>query len=805
MQACLKYKLNDLGIATKMHRSLLILLLLAGCASVTMLDSPLTMKFGQVSMDERRVDNQWNGAQHYLSEVKPIIENRCVVCHGCYDAPCQLKMSSPEGIMRGATQDKVYNGTRILAAEPSRLGIDATNTQQWRNKGFHTILNDRTQTPAINLANSLMYLMLQQKQQHPLPPGKLLSDEFPLGLDRPETCPNPEDGQEYLQKHALWGMPYALPALNKREHSVLTQWIANGAIMNKLPSLPTSIKQQVQHWEQFLNGDSLKQQLASRYIYEHTYLASLYFDDTPLFSGLEPKSPPAHYFKMVRSSTPPGLPIQVIASRRPYDNTGVQRVYYRLMRSPESIVAKTHMPYRLNQQRMQWMKALFIQPNYQVTELPDYSPEVAANPFIAFKELPVQSRYRFMLEEALFIIQGFIKGPVCRGQVALNVIDDHFWVAFVDPEYQDDDQFNAFLVQQSDHLRLPGEDESNSGIATNWLKYSSLHEEFLQAKNQAIKDQLLSKTDLDLHLIWDGDQHNPNAGLTIFRHFDSSSVVQGWIGQQPKTSWLISYPLLERIHYLLVAEFDVYGNIGHQLMTRLYMDFLRMEGEANFLTLLPQQERTRLTNYWYRDTSDSVKEHLFHTEKSVIAEPTIDYKTAQPYNELLTLIQQRIHKVSLQQHQLQLDHTTHTTLEPLNHISGKSATLMPEVSILYVENATKAEVFTLIRNNGHSNITGLLTEDNNRLEAEDYLTLVPGIIAAYPAALYLIQASKLSSFVQAVTQLKNEKEYETLVDQFGIRRTNQNFWKTSDDIHHWYKENQKMDAGLLDYNRLENR
>ncbi|WP_289302771.1 hypothetical protein, partial [Methylophaga sp. UBA3996] len=33
----------------------------------------------------------------YASDIKPIIEEKCVVCHGCFDAPCQLKMESTEG------------------------------------------------------------------------------------------------------------------------------------------------------------------------------------------------------------------------------------------------------------------------------------------------------------------------------------------------------------------------------------------------------------------------------------------------------------------------------------------------------------------------------------------------------------------------------------------------------------------------------------------------------------------------------------------------------------------------------------
>ena len=44
---------------------------------------------------------------------------------------------------------------------------------------------------------------------------------------------------------------------------------------------------------------------------------------------------------------------------------------------------------------------------------------------------------------------------------------------------------------------------------------------------------------------------------------------------------MLSYPLFERIAYLLVVGFDVFGNVAHQLDARLYMDFLRMEGEFN--------------------------------------------------------------------------------------------------------------------------------------------------------------------------------------------------------------------------------
>ena len=93
-----------------------------------------------------------------------------------------------------------------------------------------------------------------------------------------------------------------------------------------------------------------------------------------------------------------------------------------------------------------------------------------------------------------------------------------------------------------------------------------------------------------------------NAALTVFRHVDSATVEKGLVGQPPKTAWLIGYGLLEKIHYLLVAGYDVYGNLGHQLRSRIYMDFLRMEGETHFLLMLPQEARERERRFWYRES-----------------------------------------------------------------------------------------------------------------------------------------------------------------------------------------------------------
>ena len=66
----------------------------------------------EATIKKRLAENLPPDTIHFEAEVKPILDSRCVVCHACYDAPCQLKLGSMEGIERGATTVKVYDGKR---------------------------------------------------------------------------------------------------------------------------------------------------------------------------------------------------------------------------------------------------------------------------------------------------------------------------------------------------------------------------------------------------------------------------------------------------------------------------------------------------------------------------------------------------------------------------------------------------------------------------------------------------------------------------------------------------------------------
>ncbi len=774
----------------------LLLAFVAGCATVVG-TLQLDDRFGPA--DPARFDHppgRVSGDPDYWQEVRPILDQRCVTCHSCYDAPCQLNLASYAGITRGANPAQLY-ANRLLADPPTRLGFDANSNAEWRRKGFFPVLNERAQTPEANREGGVMYRLLALKQEHPGPDGgRLTSRDIDLSLEREHICVSPEAADHYARKHPERGMPFALPPLTPTEQQTLARWLESGAPYTPPPALRPDALARVADWESFLNGDSAREQLVARYIYEHWYAGHLYFDEAP-----------GRHFELVRSRTPPGQAIEVIATRRPFDDPGAPRVWYRLRPLESTPVAKTFMPLKLDGARMERLRGWFLKPAYRVAALPGYDPEQAANPFATFRDLPVDSRYRFMLDDAQFIMQGFMKGPVCRGQVALDVIQDQFWVVFRGPNSTESKLVARMLDTDAPNLQLPAAEQSNVGLLA-WRGYAELEARHLRQKSQAlslIDDQQLPTTD---HL-WDGGRRNPTAGLTVFRHFDSASVVRGLVGERPQTAIVFGYPLFERMHYLLLAGFDIYGNLGHQLTTRLYMDFLRMEGELDFLALLPIKDRQAVLDHWYRGRSAPQTRYLADANAYFPRESGMRYRSDDTLGELYAAVRARVAPVRAPaldwQGDLGLDAAEIGQLRRLSALRGVPASEMPELSILLLQRPDgKVSTVSLVRNSAHSNVAQIFGEEARRLPGEDTLLAIDGIVGAYPNALFAVDVEKLPDFVDAVARLADPAGLTALTDRFGVRRSDRRFWPLSDALHAEWRRRSPGEAAVLDYSRLEN-
>jgi len=279
------------------------------------------------------------------------------------------------------------------------------------------------------------------------------------------------------------------------------------------------------------------------------------------------------------------------------------------------------MVFELSDQQYQRFHDLFITPEWLLPEeRVGYDPKISANPFKAFEQIPSRSRYQFLLDNIHYIIMAFIRGPVCKGQVALNVVQDHFWVVFLDPKYDLSVQNPGFLKTYGDLLEMSLLKDDYYGLYLSAIKreYRKKSTEFSK-KRQVYYESHYRYREPGAEAIWPGSQamtadwsadevedndwregkSKDSPLLTVFRHFDSASVEAGPKGNLPDTIWVMDYPLVERIYYSLVAGFNVFGHKMHQASIRLYMDELRQEAETNFIDFMPKNRRYAMMKAWY--------------------------------------------------------------------------------------------------------------------------------------------------------------------------------------------------------------
>jgi hypothetical protein len=472
----------------------------------------------------------------------------------------------------------------------------------------------------------------------------------------------------------------------------------------------------------------------------------------------------------------------------------------------------------MTRQKMARYRELFLGDDFVLTRLPSYDPATTANPFKTFEELPAISRYRFMLDDARFFVEGFIKGPVCRGQVALNVINDHFFVVFADPPRDRISDDTLFLSRVSDLLAIPSERKSTLRLFRTWHHYASLQKKYLTAREKYLMEQDPDNKANEINNIWNGDGINPNALLTVFRHFDSASVSNGFVGKMPKTGWVIDYPLFERIHYLLVAGFNVFGNLGHQLETRLYMDFLRMEGEANFLSFLPIESRRELWADWYKGARKNAENYLDEQFHGLARGTRIVYHTADPKAEFFQKL--IVHAGTATNPDDILNRCPDDNCIDVNtgldeqradramrrvaDIRGLQVQPLPDVMFVHVATGGDSEdlAYTIIRNKALSNNSMLFDEARRRELEDDTLTVVKGHVGSYPNAFSHIPIDQIEGRIDSYLNIKDKLDYYNFAKKYAIQRNSPNFWVESDWHYRKYLKDLPVEAGLFDMYRF---
>ncbi|MCF5076166.1 peptidylprolyl isomerase [Pseudomonas syringae] len=734
----------------------------------------------------------------YTRDIQPIFTEKCVACHACYDSACQLNLGSAEGAARGATKVPVYDGERSQATPTTRLFYDAFGKQAWQQKGFYSVLDAQGSQAA------LMARMLELGHNAPLQPNAKLPDEIALGLNRANMCATPGEFNAYAGAHPKEGMPLAVTGLTDQQYQTLQRWLASGAPIDEQGLAPSAKEAlQVQQWENLFNQPGARESLVARWLFEHLFLAHIYFEN----------GEPGHFFQWVRSRTPSGQPIDLIATRRPNDDPGTQ-VYYRLWPVQGVIVHKTHITYPFSAAKMARIKALFYAGNWQVNALPGYGPGRRANPFETFEAIPAKARYQFMLDNAEYFVRTFIRGPVCRGQIATDVIRDNFWTLFQDPEHDLYITDARYRGQATPMLAMPGQNDDVGSVLSLWLAYRDKRNEYEALRRDSYADVPAPSWSS----LWAG---NDNALLTIFRHFDSASVTKGLIGEVPQTMWLFDYPLLERTYYQLAVNFDVFGNVSHQAQTRLYFDLIRNGAEQNFLRLMPADTREDFLDDWYQN-SGKLKMWLDYEAIDDDKPTGLHLDEKDPKRDFASQLLARYGDLNASPDPINrcsgafcsrdgIDPALQDAEQALSRLTSRPAAglkvieQLPEATMLRVETADgKRVVYSMLRNRAHSNVAFLLGEAYRYQPGLDTVTIYPGVLSSYPNFMFNIPALEVPAFVAQMERAKDAKRFEAIVDRWGVRRSHPLFWRYFHDLSRYVRETAPLEEGVLDMNRYEN-
>ncbi|MBS7841836.1 fatty acid cis/trans isomerase [Pseudomonas fluorescens] len=734
----------------------------------------------------------------YTRDIQPIFTEKCVACHACYDSACQLNLGSAEGAARGATKVPVYDGERSQATPTTRLFYDAFGKQAWQQKGFYSVLDAQGSQAA------LMARMLELGHNAPLQPNAKLPEDIVLGLSRENMCAMPGEFNAYAGAHPKEGMPLAVTGLTDQQYQTLQRWLASGAPIDEQGLAPSAREAlQVQQWENLFNQPGARESLVARWLFEHLFLAHIYFEN----------GEPGHFFQWVRSRTPSGQPIDLIATRRPNDDPGTQ-VYYRLWPVQGVIVHKTHITYPFSAAKMARIKELFYAGNWQVDALPGYGPGRRANPFETFEAIPAKARYQFMLDNAEYFVRTFIRGPVCRGQIATDVIRDNFWALFQDPEHDLYITDARYRGQATPLLAMPGQNDDVGSVLSLWLAYRDKRNEYEALR----RDSYADLPPPSWSSLWAG---NDNALLSIFRHFDSASVTKGLIGEVPQTMWLFDYPLLERTYYQLAVNFDVFGNVSHQAQTRLYFDLIRNGAEQNFLRLMPADSREDFLDDWYQN-SGKLKLWLDYEAIDDDTPTGLHLDAKDPKRDFANQLLARYGDLNASPDPINrcdgafcsrdgIDPALQDAEQALSRLTARPAAglkvidQLPEATMLRIETTRgKRVVYSMLRNRAHSNVAFLLGEAYRYQPGLDTVTIYPGVLSSYPNFMFNIPAQEVPEFVAEMERAKDANRFEKIVDRWGVRRSHPLFWQYFHDLSRYIHETTPVEEGVLDMNRYEN-
>lgn len=734
----------------------------------------------------------------YMDDVQKIFTKRCVACHSCNTGPCQLNLTSYEGLSRGMSKDNPHDVKRTFGSVPRARLSDHYSVEKYRSMGFYPVVEQSVFEEQNK--KSIMYLALTHGEDNP----PMTKEEIrKLGLHQESEdyqCPvNEKEFKEFTIKFPFGGMPFGCPEIEEEYVETLKTWILEGAAgpsEQTQDDLQTTLITEhtpdpwldmVSEFEAFLNQDSLEWQAVARYIYEHTYSLDIHFDNHP-----------GEFYRIVRSRTNAPQPIDLIVTEFPTDdpNIGSDRVYYRLEKLDRVIEMKKHSPWRLDEEAVNELVTIFFETPWTLSSLPGYP----KNPFDWFHVIPADSRARFIIRYAKEIWHSVARGSICHSRTASFIAADYAWYLTLKPESDPTVIDPTLGMGNYDAFYAYPENTAFTLFTRQFHKDPLRYRKALEKVLRKIRPNGLGIDDIAEDFFF-GLRHETS--MEFFSSKDSQ--IPGY----PEFKLLLTYADHEKFYYRTVAQYRWWGSSSEKGEAFTKSAYVRTFAENLFASLHPDPaERKELRNFY-----TSFEGKLFY---SLFEDFSKGRSSTVPADWDYEMITRKI-----------LERTRGTLTEDIDNLNNWPITdlakeIAPQITNLdeweagirtltgkkapypqFIPNVVhirlgNEHLYTLFVERRHKNnkIPGL--EATERRPQDDILHAWKGFTGAFPHLFIDLSFEQASDFLTELSHVDSVEDWVAVDDKYGIDRNDQEFWPFSDWLHGWISENVGENAGVLD-------
>ncbi|MCO4793470.1 MAG: fatty acid cis/trans isomerase [Bacteriovoracaceae bacterium] len=739
----------------------------------------------------------------FYGQVKPILDKRCVACHSCRESECRLKLTSLEGLIRGAHTKKNTGGV-LTDVTRNKLFHDAAGEAEWRKRGFYSVLKSplgiqrrmRRSGSRDRLGrNSILTAALANKYEN----QEVLDRLDLMGPDN-NSC-----GEGRKSYDNVPGMPYKMHPLRPVEFATLFNW-SNSRGNADLPSAETLLMlttpknpEIVRKWENFFNHSSAKAKWTSRFLYEHLFLARLYFEESP-----------GEFYELVRSKTAYPKPIVVSPTIHAFDKPKVEGFYYRLRKIHSTIVDKNHFVYEVNDNILKELKEMFWNIDWGHGNNHVKFSFKNTNPLVAFKHIPAKSRYTWMLKNAHLLLDISARSQNCRTEGASAPYWDNMLHVFIKPDSDPTVAYGKkFYDEAGKYLPIPN---VTGGRISPFRDFNKEQRKYAKIKSKYSKK--LHPEGLTVDDIWLGDnEEDKNAIVTVLRHQWTASTVKGQPGKMPRSALLMDFAIFERYFYLCNVATEISEALLGQSRVVTYLFDVKKEAENHLLSLIPPKHRDGIRQSLVEGL-DANYQFINGFTYPYNEENGFTFEKVSSYSGFLWEILEKTFKPEVVGERsfviksgFMSENNTKTKLENLSDIKGTMGTHMPNVSYLRVANEDGSiEYFTITANRYYKTRNKLSFTDTNfektqRRPELDYLEIFEGIFINFPEKIYMINSNEVDDFIKDLKVLTSRGRFMAFNKVYGLDQNSEDFWTIIDEVNSTYIRKNPIHGGIIDLHR----